>query len=533
MLADTPDVEGSARKARFQPGERSDEGGLNDGSVGLPLSRMGLEHEFFLVDRSGEPRDLADLYLRECREAARAETLDPRCFKAESVMGMVEITTPPTYSVGEMTAHYLDNLGLALSVASELGLALYPLGTYPLPINPVLGDDPGYRVKANIIGQNRFSHAGRCAGAHLHLELPVGTVWPDVKAALDAPLAAQRELLGFYNLATALDPALVALTRACPFYEGEVDGFAARTVHYRGILGFEGLYTGMHEVGGLSAYASRVEDLVDQQRARYTAWFKAMDRAGVERRHFAQTGGNLHRASWNPVRLSPHGTMEIRSMDANFPEMVLAVCALIRAAAERVRHESLEVRPGRGVLVLEPDGDLLHVPNFSYLNGELLAAAVTRGVQDQRVEAYVDSFVRFASPYLERPEIVEPLVSSGGYKTTEAEVLNSFPTPKDSLTPEEGLSLVRVACLRLKEQVSSLGQRNGATLPGDERDPKGERVIHIRNSPTIPAEGASPASVDDAQATARAANEGHGTRRSTASPPIGCRRTPEYKEDTP
>ena len=87
-------------------------------------------------------------------------------------------------------------------------------------------------------------------------------------------------------------------------------------------------------------------------------------------------------------------------MDANFPEMVLAVCALIRGAAERVRHESLEVRPVRDTCA-RARGDLLYVPIFSYLNGELLSAAVTRGVQDQRVEAYLDSFVRFASPYLE------------------------------------------------------------------------------------------------------------------------------------
>jgi len=171
------------------------------------------------------------------------------------------------------------------------------------------------------------------------------------------------------------------------------------------------------------------------------------------------------------------------------------------------------VRPGRGVLTLEPDGDLLHVPIISYLNGELLSAAVARGVQDQRVQAYLDSIVKFASPYLESPELVEPLVSSGGYKTTEAEVLESFPITKVSLTREEGLSLVREACLRLKKQVSSLAQRYGATLPGDERDPKAARVIHIRNSPTIPAEGASPASVHDPQASARAANEGNRTRR--------------------
>jgi carboxylate-amine ligase len=307
-----------------------------------------------------------------------------------------------------------------------------------------------------------------------------------VKAELDAPLAAQRELLGLYNLATALDPALVALTRACPFYERRLDGFAARTAHYRGILGFDGVYAGLPEVGGLSAYASRVEDLVDQQRARYAA----MDVAGVERRLFARAGGNLNSASWNPVRLSHHGTVEIRTMDANFPEMVLAVCSLISGAAERVRRKRLEVRPVRGVLALEPDGGLLHVPAFSYLNGELLAAAVTRGVQDPRVEAYLDSIVKFASPYLKRPDIVEVLVSSGGYKTTEAEVLETFLTPEVSLTREEGLSLVREACLRLKEQVSSLGQRYGATLPRDERDPKATRVIHLRYSPTIPAEGA-------------------------------------------
>src|SRR5215217_4031791 len=448
---------------------------------------MGLEHEFFLVDRGGALSDLADLFLWECREEARAQGLDTRCFQGESAMGLVEITTPPSHGVEEITGHYLSNLELALGVASDLGLALYPLGTLPLPINPVLRDDPGYRLKASVLGRRRFSHAGRCAGAHLHLEVPVGTVWPDVKAALDAPAAAQRELLGLYNLATALDPALVALTRACPFYEGEVDGFAARTVHYRGILGFDGLYANLREVGGLSAYASRVEDLVDQQRARYRAWFSAMALAGVERRHFAQAGGSLHRASWNPVRLSHYGTVEIRSMDANFPEMVLAVCALIRGAAERVRRERLEVRPSRGVLALEPDGDLLLVPIFSYLNGELLAAATTRGVLDQRVEAYVDSFVGFTTQYLQKLEFVEPLGSKGSYGTTECEILEPVPDRGASVTRDQGLSLVRESCRRLDEQVSSLRRRYDETLPGDGREERAANVVWIRNSPTVPA----------------------------------------------
>src|SRR5215217_4961489 len=507
MLANAPDVDGYTRTNRPLREERSKGDVAEAESAGLPVHRVGLEQEFFLVDRGGALSELADPFLRRCRDAARAEGLDPLCFKAECVKSLVEIATPPVSSLKDLADNYLNNLKLALKIASELGLALYPLGTYPLPISPVVREDPGYRVKVSTIGHGRFSHAGRCTGAHLHLELPAGTVWPDVKAALDAPPAAQRELLGLYNLATALDPALVALTRACPYYKGRTDGFAARTVHYRGILGFEGLYEDLHELGGLSAYASRVEDLVDQQRARYRAWFAAMDLAGVERRLFAQAGGSLHRASWNPVRLSHHGTVEIRSMDANFPEMVLAVCALIRGAAERIRHERLEVRPSRGVLALEPDEELLLVPTFSYLNGELLGAAVTRGVLDQRVEAYVKSVVGFASPYLESPELVEPLGSSGSYRTTEYEVLASFPDQGTYLTREQGLRLVREACGHMNEQVSSLRRRYDEPLQGDEGDPKDARVIYIGDSPTVLAEGMYPAGVDHAQATASAANK--------------------------
>jgi gamma-glutamyl:cysteine ligase YbdK (ATP-grasp superfamily) len=474
VLADPPDVNGSKSENRSLP-ER------------LPVRRIGLEQEFFLVDRRGAPQDLADPFLRRCREAAQAAGLDPRCFKAECAKGLLEIATQPSHGVEELAKEYLNNLHLALGVASDLGLALYPLGTYPLPIRPALRDDPSYAIKASTIGYERFLGAGRCAGTHLHLELPASTVWPDVKVALDAPLAVQRELLGLYNLATALEPALVALTRACPFYDGRADGFATRTVHYRGILGFEGLYADLREVGALSPYASRVEDLVDQQRARYRAWFAAMDLAGVERRLFAQAGGNLHRASWNPVRLSHHGTVEIRSMDANYPEMVLAVCALIRGAAERVRREQLEVRPSREVLTLEPDEELLLVPTFSYLNGELLGAAATRGVLDQRVAAYVESVVGFAVPYLQKPEFVEPLGSTGSYTTTEGEILASFPDRGASVTREQGLWLVRESCRRLEEQVSSLRRRYDETLPGDGRKERAANVVWIRNSPTFSA----------------------------------------------
>jgi hypothetical protein len=59
----------------------------------------------------------------------------------------------------------------------------------------------------------------------------------------------------------------------------------------------------------------------------------------------------------------------------------------------------------------------------------------------------------------------------------------------------------------MEEQVSSLRQKYDETPPGNELDPGVARVIDIRRSPTISAEEAHPASVHDAQASARAANE--------------------------
>jgi gamma-glutamyl:cysteine ligase YbdK (ATP-grasp superfamily) len=469
VLAGMPDIDESTRAQRG-PAEEWLKGDVTDErGVGLPFRRIGLEQEFFLVDRTGALCDLADHFLRRCWEAAEAEGLDSRCFKPECVKSLVEITTPPSSGIEGLARHYLRNLNLALDVASELGLELYPLGTYPLPIRPEVRDDTGYRIQARTIGRDRFLHAGRCAGTHLHLEAAADKIWPDLDAALDGPAAAQQELLDLYNLATALDPALVALTRACPFYEGRRSGFATRTVYYRGMLGLDGLYADLREVGALSAYATTVEDFIERQDERYRAWFAAMDAAGLDRRLFASTRADLHRASWNPIRLNYHGTVEIRSMDANFPEVILAICTLICSAFDRFRREHLRVRPSRQVCTLELDGDELLVPHFSYLSGELLGAAVTRGVLDERIEAYLDSFVGFASAYIDEPEVVESLGRPGsGYKTTEDEVLHTFPPFRATLSREQGLRLVRRSCRRLREQVLCLRQRHKVRQDGED-----------------------------------------------------------------
>lgn len=427
--------------------------------VGTVERRVGLEQEFFLVDGEGVPSDRADEFLARCREAAGDEGLDPNVFVGEVSRSMVEINTPPAHTVPELAHTYLASLDLALRAGRESGVRLYPLATYPLPTTPTLRGEPSYELQARTIGRGRFVHAARCTGVHLHLELPAGTLDSEVVVSPDAPAAAREELLNLYNLATALDPALIALTRASPFYEGRASGLAVRTAFYRGSA-LEGLYTYLPEVGELRPYAKSVEELVERQLAGYHAWLEAMDQAGVERRLFFETGGNTLKASWNPVRLNQHGTVELRSIDGNYPEVILAVAALVHGAASRVRSEGLTVKPDEEAHTFRVERNRLFVPGFRYLGKSLSYGATTEGVESLAVSAYLDSVFGFAAP--EEPGASEhpawPRSPEGLYRTTEAEILREFPLTTH-LSIDDGLLIVRESCDELEGQISSLRQK--------------------------------------------------------------------------
>lgn len=427
-------------------------------TIGVLNRRVGLEQEFFLVEESGMPSDRADEFLLCCREVTGREGSSPACFAPEFVMSLVEINTPPVYTLAELEREYLNNLRLALRTARSMGIRLYPLGTYPLPLEPAMRAELDYLVQDRTVGPERFVHAGRCAGMHLHLELAEGTVDPSAGIAASAPEGARVEALNLYNLATALDPALISLTRSCPFYEGQMTGLAPRIVHYRGSadFGWEGVYTELPQVGALQPYAEDAKHLVRQQFERYETWLEEMDRAGVERRLFVEAGGDLLRPAWNPVRLNRQGTVELRGMDSNYPEVILTVAALVLGAADRVRREVLTVVPSGEVRTFETDGERLRVPGFGYLGGELLYAAVTEGVKSPEVTAYVDSVLEFVGEEKRLVRLQQRRRSNGRYPTTEADILENYTSDNGHLSEVEGLRLVLEACDELEAQVSHL-----------------------------------------------------------------------------
>lgn len=431
--------------------------------------RAGLEQEFFLVEESGRLSERSDEFLENCRAVTEAESGSAACFAPEFVLGLVEVNTPPVYTVSELEREYARNLDTAVRAAESMGLRLYPLGTYPLPFVPTPREGLDYSIQVGTVGPARFADAGRCAGTHLHLELHPGTVDEGVGISATASDTAREEVRNIYNLATALDPALVALTRSCPYFEGRATGLAVRTVHYRGnaTLGWEGVYMDLPQVGALLPYADDAAHLIAQQFDRYKAWLAAMDRAGVARRYFAEAGGDLLRASWNPVRLNRQGTLELRGLDSNYPEVTLTTAALVLGAAERVRRDGLEVVPDRGVRTFEVTGDVLRVPDFDLLNGELLRAAVTGGVDDEAIAAYLDSILDLAGEDERLVNLRDHRATTGVYPTTEADILEDY-SDGETISEDEGLRIVLGACDELEAQVTRLGQpRHQEEAPAD------------------------------------------------------------------
>ena len=424
-------------------------------------SRLGLEQEFFIVDSDGFMSHRADEFLNHCWDIAKAQNRPADCFAPEFVKSIVEINSVPVNNITELRAEYLDLLQILLKVAQKLDLRIYPLSTYPLYYTPVIRNKPNYHLQVRTVGAGRFDNAAKCTGTHIHLDLPDDVVDRSIGIAYNSSAEAREIVLNIYNLATAFDAAIIALSRACPFYEGKVAGKAMRTIHYRGSKRFawQGVYTNLQSVGGLMPYVNTVEELIQQLFDRYHSWLQAMDRAGVERQMFLDSGGELLTAGWNPIRLNSIGTVELRGADSNYPKVTLALAALVSEAANRVRRENITVRPQSGVKTFELQGKELKVPEFEYLNNELLYGAVTEGIDNVAVKDYLDSIIEFS--FQNNSSEAEDYLALfktdlEKYTTTETQLLEKFATSTGIISTEDGLALVRYCCDRLEEEVNYL-----------------------------------------------------------------------------
>ena len=200
-----------------------------------------------------------------------------------------------------------------------------------------------------------------------------------------------------------------------------------------------------------------MEQLVRQQFDRYKAWLEAMDRADVERRPFLEAGGDLLRPAWNPVRLNRQGTVELRGMDSNFPEVILTVAGGgSRRGRQAPARRASPWCPTRGS---EPSRSTERSCGCrpSDTSGASCCSAPTAvGTADPELTAYVDSVLDFVGDEGGSRHLLDRRRSEGAYPTTEAGILEEYHSEDGRLSEDEGLRLVLDACDELEAQASDL-----------------------------------------------------------------------------
>ena len=103
----------------------------------------------------------------------------------------------------------------------------------------------------------------------------------------------------------------------------------------------------------------------------------------------------------------------------------------------------------------------MSVPEFDYLNNELLYAAVTEGIESTAIKDYLESILEFSCQ--NNSEVSDYLTqfktTLGEYTTTETQLLEKFSTTTGTISQSEGLALVRHCCDRLEEEVNYLSSQ--------------------------------------------------------------------------
>jgi len=358
-------------------------------------STLGLEAEFLLIDKNGRIVNTVDKILEKTKKRHPEAAIIP-----EIAENMIEFGSQPSVKVSVSAASLLENIHRAVKVASEEKTLLLPMGTYPGKFNPKMRDKGVYGIKKKIFGE-KFDITGRCVGFHLHHALPEGSfdaTSKNLKAVLKPKT--KKSLVEAYNLSIALDPVLTTFLQSSPFYQGQQLGKDSRMIVYRGgnALGYEGVYSDVLETfGELPTYQFNESDLLDMVIEKYAAWKKAIRDLAPEGVDIAKYDSVLHTA-WNPVKINPHGTIELRGMDMNMPSLLFRISAAVKYLFQEIYERSLHVvtsKEGVADYFMERSGEL-HVPPYDYVSKKLQYLSAYTGMDNEFVHNYCKSFLKLA-----------------------------------------------------------------------------------------------------------------------------------------
>ncbi len=359
-------------------------------------STLGMEVEFMLIDHKGGIANNSDKIIAKVKEKSQNAFVIP-----EIAENMLEIGSHPSTEVAVSAASLLENINLAVRAAGNEKTLLLPMSTYPSPFSPIMREKGLYAIKKKLFAE-KFEISGKCVGFHLHHSLPEGSfdaTSKNLNAALSS--TAKRSLVEAYNLSIALDPVLTTLMQSSPFYEGKCIGKDSRVIVYRGgkTLGYpKGLYAEhFEEFGELPEYRLNEVDLIDLIINRYSSWKKTMRELAPETVGTSQYESMLD-TNWSPVKINPHGTIEMRGMDTNFPSLMFSLSAAVKYLFQDVYEHELQIVPsddGVAEYFKEEDGKLF-VPPDSYVRKKLQYLSAYVGMENENIRDYCGAFLKLA-----------------------------------------------------------------------------------------------------------------------------------------
>lgn len=351
---------------------------------------IGLEVEFFILDKNGKMIDKADYLLNKMKKKNRNPGSE---IIKEVGKSMIEVGSYPHESSIDTMQALIKNIKSLLYTAEEEGLKICPLGTYPGKFTPKIRRDVRYKSQEMILGKKRFRKAGRACGFHLHSELPWG-VFDKKKLKLKKLINSKNKesLVNAYNFLIAVDPAIATFMQSSPFYQGKYLGKDSRMIIYRGSQELEypdSLYYNYPEFGGLPSYKHTGTNIIDLIEQKHKQWLKLLKEAGVKKNNIPDYKSvlDIGRA---PVKVNSHGTLEQRGMDMNHLLIILSISVVLRRILRAIQDDHFKIISS-DVAIKEPfklEKKTIYIPPDIYVKNELQKACAYKGFSNEAIWYY-------------------------------------------------------------------------------------------------------------------------------------------------
>ncbi len=359
----------------------------------LKRSLSGLEIEVKTLNSDGYIINGSDTIMKECKKINKKITI-----VKEFSSDMVELCSFPSVKVQNTLLNVLNNLHTVIDIAEKNDMIIYPLGLYPGSFKPDIRKSKYYQFKSSYIHNKKLAESVTTSAFHYHYTLPRG-VFDHKKKFLKFQMAPKikQTLLDSYNMAIAMDPAMITFFQSSPLLHGKymLKDYRAILQRTGKHLPSDGIYTKHPTFGGLPIYKSTVFDLINTINRRHKKVKEIVKKNNIDPSVLKLK--KVLDYSWHAVRINKLGTLEQRTMDMNHPKYVIAGAVLMKYVHRKIHQDFLRVIPS-DIGIKEPfkqEGNVIHVPPHTYLRKKLQRLSICDGFENKEIRNYTKRFFMF------------------------------------------------------------------------------------------------------------------------------------------